>query len=319
MNHATVVITEKPRTFACMAPLLSEHLGTPLYAITTYYLGLYEFRYPRGLSLTDYPITIDPQWKERQVPSPSVWYSQDGSVTEPCPIEAVDLLKNASTIIFACDPDHSGAVAFDVLLQNALGDGHWREPRPAMHMTVINEAGIRSTLKKTGSTSDDWFTRLRNAGQAKKFFDYNFNANALALFGEAMRKAGCPDTQATISKYGLQLLYSLRDQPASDSADLLVRMANWQGTGRYAPTRLGSVVSMTGILDDLKARNLMQSDRNQVSLSETGRRFLTLLHPDCRDPDLPARLHAWMASWPDSKPAMARYLRTFFGKQKRFA
>jgi hypothetical protein len=46
--------------------------------------------------------------------------------------------------------------------------------------------------------------------------------------------------------------------------------------------------------------------------------MLNRLHPDCEDPDLPFRLHAWCEAGAAAKPAIDRYIKTFFGKQKRF-
>ncbi|MCY1418116.1 hypothetical protein D9M71_336650 [compost metagenome] len=62
----------------------------------------------------------------------------------------------------------------------------------------------------------------------------------------------------------------------------------------------------------------MLEENNHISLSPRGTAFLELLHPDCADPDLPARLEAWQRDWPSAKEKMHRYLRTFFGKQVRY-
>jgi len=318
MQNATVVITEKPATAKKLAPVLATNADTPVYAITTYYVGLYEFQYPRGLRMRDYPRVSEPEWKARSLEQPTVWEAR-GEQVVPCNIAPDDLLKNAQTIIFACDPDHSGVIAFDTLLTQALGANQDQASHPALLLTTTSKDGIQNAMEAMGSTRDNWFATARNAGLAKKFFDYNFNANALVLLGAALRKARCPVKEPRISKYGLQLLYSLRDEPAQDTNAILQRMESWKGTGRYAVTRLGSAASMTGIIDDLRASELIEDQPDQIGLTDTGYRFLECLHPDCRDPDLPARLQAWMTAWPDSKPAMARYLRTFFGKQKRFA
>jgi hypothetical protein len=60
-------------------------------------------------------------------------------------------------------------------------------------------------------------------------------------------------------------------------------------------------------------------DRTEVSISPRGESFLGLLHPDCEDPDLPARIDNWMTKGFDaSRPVIDRYTKTYFGKQMRF-
>lgn len=259
MNNATVLITEKPSILGRMAPVLTERWDTPIYAITTYYLGLYEFRYPRGLRISDYPVIKEPMWKPRSITNSPAWRIQEGEVT-PCTTNPETLLQNASTIIFACDPDHSGAAAFNILIEQSLGTLPTETAWPAMHLLATNEAAISQSIEAMGTTSDEWFRTISNAGQAKRFFDFNFNANALALLSPKMRKAGCPDKQSKVSKYGLQMLYSLRDEEASDTSSLIARMENWKGTGRYQAMRLGTSVSMSGIIDNLINSQLVEAD-----------------------------------------------------------
>ena len=65
-----------------------------------------------------------------------------------------------------------------------------------------------------------------------------------------------------------------------------------------------------GLFDSIVGRDLV--------LSAQGQAFLDLLHPGCCDQDLPGRMRQWEQEWPVSRPKIERYLRTFFGKQKRF-
>lgn len=62
----------------------------------------------------------------------------------------------------------------------------------------------------------------------------------------------------------------------------------------------------------------MRSSDGALGLTAQGEAFLSALHPDCEDADLPFRLRQWEASWPVSRPSVERYLRTFFGKAARF-
>jgi hypothetical protein len=105
-------------------------------------------------------------------------------------------------------------------------------------------------------------------------------------------------------------------------------MQKWAGTGRYparagaAGLRFGSAASRLPILDNLLGAGLLArtevDGKHAVQVSARGQELLNRLHPDCEDPDLPFRLHAWCEAGAASKPAIDRYIKTFFGKQKRF-
>ena len=316
MEKHVVFIVEKPANLRALAPHLSAKWPGKAYAITTLYIGLYEFRYPRGLNMADFPFVGEPAWKKRPLESSPVFEVEAGEVRQ-CDLEPTDILRGASSIVFAADPSPAGAVAFHVLLSECLGADMACASWPALRLYANDDHGINKALEAANTTRDEWFESLCNAGIARRFFDFNYNINAMALFGNALRQVGGVSQDYLVSKYSLQLLFALRDHPlVGEDEDVLIRMMQeWQGTGRYTHRGLGSPVSRPAILEGLRSAGLMQG----VRLSAAGHAFLGLLHPDCRDPDLPARMAHWMHGWPSSRPAVERYLRTFFGKQKRFA
>lgn len=323
MKDSIVFVVEKPSVVRALAPALYEFWPTRrLYAVTTMYVGLYEFRYPRGLSFNAFPYIAEPEWKARSFEHEfsASWEIHGGIATKIHPEPGI-LLRDAGTVWCAVDPDASGAIAYHVLLSQCLGEAEANMARPALQIHALDAASIKAALHSPDSTGNDWFVDARNAGMARRFFDFNFNVNGLALFRTALRRTGVADwTMGTVSKYSLQVLYALRGHPASSGGVLLHSLQNWIGTGRYAPTELGSPASRPAILDGLHRAGLVTTDRDgRILLSETGDAFLRQLHPDCCDPDLPARLRQWEASWPASRANVVRYLRTFFGKQKRFA
>jgi hypothetical protein len=125
----------------------------------------------------------------------------------------------------------------------------------------------------------------------------------------------------------------------------------WSGTGRYPERELpqhwrGSLAGLRGAVndkDDVDSATKRRRRRKRMTFSDSMWRFpdgsesdlnfisfdrfgltegaLTLLqglHPDCEDVDLPLRLCEWLET-PDAaaEAAMARYLRTWFGKLLR--
>lgn len=323
MQDLVVFVVEKSSVVRALAPLLSKYWpDKQLYAITTTYIGLYEFRYPRGLSFNDFPYVAEPGWKARQTEDgfSGSWEIRDGTASKSY-LEPSSLLREAETVWCAVDPDASGVIAYHVLLTQCLSEAEATVPRPALRIYALDAESIESALRSCDSTANAWFIEARNAGIARRFFDFNFNINSFSLFGVALRRAGVSESgMVTVSKYGLQLLYGLRGQAAASEGALVHSMQNWRGTGRYAPTALGSPASRDEILFRLQSAGLVVTKRDGgVLLSEKGESFLQQLHPDCCDPDLPTRLRQWEASWPASRPNIVRYLRTFFGKQKRFS
>ncbi|HDR9131985.1 MULTISPECIES: type IA DNA topoisomerase [Burkholderia cepacia complex] len=318
MQDTIVFVVEKPFIVRELAHHLSARWPrSKVYAITTLYVGLYEFRYPRGLGLSAFPYVGDPSWKPRPLETTPVWEIHAGLAAR-IDQEPAELLRAADAIWYAADPDPSGAVAYHVLLTQCLGEAAAVSTRPALRILSLDDASVEAEFDAGATTSDAWFVACRNAGLARRFFDFNFNTNSLALFGAALRSAGVKSEYA-VSKYSLQLLYKLRKRPAYSEGELLCDMEKWIGTGRYAPSPLGSPASRATILEGLQLAGLIAwNSDGRIVLTELGQTFLQRLHPDCLDADLPARIGQWESAWPASRPNVERYLRTFFGKQKRF-
>lgn len=320
-----IIVTEKPSIAARLAPFLAERWpdnDTLLVCSIPY--GNIRFRYPRGMSWRDFPCVSEPRYG---LAAWEYWRPQrlapDGRLTP----EAIDTtaFRNAHEIVFANDPDATGAVSFAILLEH-LDLGAKLATAPALCVMDLSDKGIRRALDGVASFRPAFDGPLA-AGRVKRYFDWNWNVNALAIFGEALRACGI-DTQKAppLSKYGLQLLYFLADAPKEEAmltSRLFDHMEHWHGTGKYAAAgaeRLGSVASFAAILENLSTTGLLtKTPSRPVKLTPTGRTLLSRLHPDCRDQDLPFRLAEWGArGLDDARPAIDRYIRTYFGKQMRF-
>lgn len=300
-----------------VARALAAHIGSDAraYAISINSLGLFDFRYPRGLRMADYPFIGEPAWKLRSEACQIVAFSGGDAIPSNARIE--EILRSAARICYAAGYGTAGPMQFDLMLSHFLGGEATESAWPVLPLTSLHSGGLTRAFASMGSTLDDGFRARREEARAKRYFDYNFNVNALTLFGNAQREAGAAGRQQTVSKYGLQLLYHLKERPGHTASSLLQDMEHWSGTGRYDPCGLGSLLSRPAILNGLQRAGFMSST-GVLSLTPVGATFLSLLHPDCRDPDLPMRIRRWVAEWPASKPKMERYLRTFFGKQTRY-
>jgi hypothetical protein len=321
LQSSVVLILEKPVQARYLAPLAATYWpGQRVLAIYTLYLGLYEFRYPRGLAFSDIPYTRVPEWKERRFENPHPSLVVELSSGEVCKtdLQPAQVIASATTIWYGCDPDVSGANAYQVLLTQCLGAEAAAMERPAMFLTGLDETSIKKALSASTTTEDPLFQDWLKRGEAKRFFDFNYSVNSLVLFGACLRNVGVDTSNYVLSKYSLQLLYFLNSSSDHHEWRLFSLMEQWPGTGRYGPSSLGSAASRAVIIEGLIGARMVERADGLVCISNRGREFLGQLHPDCQDQDLPARLAEWQSNWPSSRSNIERYLRTFFGKQLRF-
>jgi hypothetical protein len=334
-----LIVSEKTSMSRAIAPLAREHWPTDnITFVQAVPYGNFKFSYPRGLRMEDYPRVSEPVHGLR---SWSTWACRPlvldalGKLTEVAMGE--EHFKQADLIVFACDPDHTGAVAFDVLMAVVFGDDRAKDC-PAMWLSSMDGPSIRRALADM-APFHQVAERSLAFGHIKRYFDWNWNVNALAILGDAARRAGVPTDAPPLSKYSLQVLYTLRDKLPLEEGKIAHLMTKWPGTGRYtyAPDQwrpcLGSAASVSQILQNLVEAGLLAElvppgwmgplkeywkPPCRLTVSDRGHALLALLHPDCEDPDLPFRLDAWGNQGDAAKPAIDRYIRTFFGKQIRF-
>lgn len=326
-----VVVVTKPSHTRIILPLIRRmHPGRRIVGVLDGSMSLLGFRYPRGLSMAEYPFVSDPVWRpsdERIERGHRVYEFVDGQrvTLEADPFET---LRDAEAVICAEGDWYGGAANFDMLLRHSGGSALADRPHPVVPWLRHNQVDRPIEEQGIGSTHDADFTRLRDGGLAKRRFDWCFAVNSQALLGAAFRQATGRQPDRTIGKNSLQLLYAMREMEPRRDGPLIGTMVDWAGTGRYARTRhediLGSAMSRVQILEDLVDIGLVERTPGSpgrspmTSISDAGRRFLDLLHPDCRDPDQPFRIREWQLQGTDSHAAIDRYIRTFFGKQKRF-
>lgn len=335
-----LIVSEKPSVTRALAP--SARMYWPTADITFVHAvpyGNFKFVYPRGLRMQDYPHVSEPvhglvswsRWNCR----PFVMDARGDLSAAPM---SVDHFTDADLIVYACDPGHSGAVAFDVLMAVVFRDDRAKDC-PAMRLAALDEQAIRLALVDM-KPFNQVAARSLEYGHTKRYFDWNWNVNALAVLGDAARRAGVPAEAPPLSKYSLQVLYALRDQLPLQEGQIVRLMTEWPGTGRYTyapgqwPPSVGSAASSAQIVQNLVDAGLLAQLLPEgwmgplekyvtppiwLTVSPRGRTLLQLLHPDCEDADLPFRLDAWCDIGASAKPAIDRYIKTFFGKQLRFS
>lgn len=330
-----VIIVESPAKARFLFESFRKHWSDEkLFFVAIASVNIVRASSPRSLPYSSYPRVSDPSFK----PNLYRWNTKSGQgcfamgleaqgdqllpaveMTEAC---VRGILAGAHTIVCTVEWDASGVWAFDYLMKEYCPNKSGLE-HPVF---AYKGSSIACDLEQMGSTFDQAYSELLNAGLVKRYFEYNFNTNSLVIFGSLYRKLSLTAEPAFLSKYMVQVLLFLGQKGQMHFRDLELYMSKWCGTGKYdkhACTHshgMGTPASRQMIISNLVDLGLVLKDENYLlQMSELGRRFVDQLHKDCLDPDLPFRIDAWMCKpFSDSKPLMDSYLRRFFGKQKRF-
>lgn len=282
--------------------------------------------YPRGLKWKDYPYIGTPQVKV------STWLTDTGlswhanllnDSGEFVPYQMTDdVFKSADNIVFACDPDNRGALAFAMLVEHMLGDNILSvRDFPAVVLTSLDEDYLVKAFEER-STFNLLCTDMLSFGRIKRYFEWNWNVNSQSVFREALSRIGVGPDAPPLSKYSLQLLLWLATNTNGkllSVAQVVSNMEYWKGTGKYTGhCSLGSPSSYSGILESLTKSGLIHTRRHYVEPTTLGLKFVATLHKDCIDADLPFRIVQWCRlPFEEAKPKIDSYLKSFFGKQKR--
>jgi hypothetical protein len=314
----TAIIAEKPSLAQLVLPSVDAGEDRVLGYASPFISLNSNFDYPRGLKWTDYPAVRDVRYKAGGV----IARKAGGSDTND---DIVAEIRACRRVILMRDPDPSSTLAFHLALRRVYPDGVPAETvfniAPTSYKPESVEAcaaaGLRDALPIHGLDPETY-----RAAEIKRRFDYNFNLNSFAILGEVMRVVGA--TGPALTKVGIQTLYLARDAGPLKESEMDRRMQDWKGTGRYAKDPwwlgLGSIAARAAVVEGLADAGLLDREGRVRVLSYKGRRLLDLLHPGCEDPDQPFRIEEWSRlSREEAYPKVDRYVRSFFGRQKRFA
>lgn len=312
------------------------------------------FRYPRGMRWSDLPAVSAPVYKRIRFharrsepwsffPAVQGTFGRDWAPLFPesdllwsdaQETELFERFGRAERIVAAMDASSSSVHAFDravmtIAPERAASDA-------VVYPWIADFTHVRLDEAMRGALP--WRTiRDRELAHSvvKRRFTFNYALNAHPILGRALaetiRDTGMPirdPAPVVASRNCLQLLYALRRRAEPMTEGRIVEMMDrWRGTGRYvfpdAYDVFGSPTSRASIVVNLQGTGLIVPvgegrDRGHV-VSAAGLDFLDRLHPDCEDPDQGLRLESWRRMPLDeAEPKVDRYIRTFFGKQKRF-
>ncbi|MBY3157370.1 hypothetical protein HFO56_34150 [Rhizobium laguerreae] len=322
------IVAEKPSIVATYGRVLAEFYPdvdfsevAVFHTKLAWFTGNRRFYFPRGLKWQDFPYVGDPVYRPIHIdatrPVKGIKGLSDRRVISA--EEGLKALHAADLILLIVDPCSRGIH----LAAKFLGDHFDTVPwdRTLYPWTPdLTDNGMRRSL--AGARRPDQFAMpLISIGENMRFFDFNYLVNSFALTGRSvMEEAGLRGPIP--SKYGLQTLYDARETGELGDGYRIERMIRWRGTGKYDHDKydgLGSPTSRGAIVEQLVKGGFLARVGPKTDVTDGGRRYLDLLHPNCLDSDLPFRIVDWSAlPPPEARAKMTRYLRTFFGKQKTF-
>lgn len=326
------LITEKPNTARVVARVAHDLWpNDTLEHVVIWPTGVYTPPLPRGLRWKDYPFIApfeedsfiprsDAGLRSLHTPLVSNW-NNNGLHFEEHWEKFEQHIMQADRLI--CIPNPKPSVYhFEVLCQKLLARSAQRGN--IRLLSSLDRPTLWKTLQHSTDSDKDRAERLIQQGRVRRYFDYQFTLNSLAVFGAWLGQGG-----GWVSKYQLQLLYALRNQEPTTLASWWTRMHQWRGTGKYCQDEysplvsLGSTMSIGTIFEQVIDHGWVhkKGDGNSatLSISHKGITLLDQLHPRCEDSDLPYRLQHWaLMGLEKSRAPIDRYIRTLFGRQKSF-
>lgn len=228
--------------------------------------------------------------------------------------------------------------------------------RPLLLTSGGNPEDIIEAYRRNMDINSPEINELTNYYDSRQTFDFLWNCNSASLFSECLKLSGV-DHPKIMTKYMLMALHILdKYQNSADvgknrisTVEFHAGLLGWLGTGKYRikslnpvlndvsklfynPLRqpaceddqlestyqkgVGSPMTIMPILENLEGLGLVTIKNDLIEVSDKGQSFLSRCHQNTFDPDLPFRLDVWCRAGDYEK--MFTYLRTIFGRQKRF-
>lgn len=317
-----IIYTEKPSMALSLGSYLKKYYpNEKLITICDMYFSNIHFKYPKNMKWKDYPQIHPTQFNIRDL---SHWRCLEVPNKEN--IEGKDLIPynltceeiRSSKVIYGGDTG-TNTYLFYIFMNEINNIDILQQPIEFMNLLALDKNSIEKSYQERFDNFQ-YYKQIVHAGMTKRYFEYNYNINSLAIFGKTLERININPMNANkLSKYVIQLLYFLNENPSMTEGQILESMHNWKGTGKYSTYgMLGSLAARVQMIENLLDLGLIVNNKKYYVVSSLGQEFLSFLHKDCEDSDLPFRLEIWQAQkFEDVKSKVDKYLETYFSKQKR--
>lgn len=329
-----VVVVEHLAVARKLAPILRARWPQEQIAVMPLMNGsLYHHAYPRGLSYQQFPLILPADFKPAALNGWRAHFNRLYTICDDGALfcedqsfeQAGETMLSADHIVYMGDWDYSGVWGMELLKRSLMPSRetvHEVFRLPPEHK--LQEFEI--TLPDPIDSNDSAYQALYQAALVKRHFDYNFHFNGLVIFGKLYRTLSGGTGDDFVGRSGL--LTALRMKQIGElPEDVAGYLEKWVGTGKYTGHAcqffdgMGSHLARFNVKYDLMSLKIItQKDLagGGYVLSPLGDAFVSKIHKDCYDQDLPSRLDAWMTRpFDEVRPLIDQYILTYFGKQKR--
>ncbi len=296
------------------------------------------FSFPRGLPYRDFPMILEQdykpfsfQWLKPFIGLQLIEQANGDATQQWChrgsDEDIAKAVSNADRVYLVLDSNDSADYLAKRLETWILSIGGPEDVLRPRFFSIADNA-LRKGLREASRNG----AAAPASSVIRKHFDFNYLLNANVILQATFQAALGRPMDRVLAKNALQILFYLADGREVDDGKLIEKMTKWRGTGRYGKVECGDSYEGMGrcssradiiqhlIKEGLLDRRVYQGRRiKPLHITVDGLRFLEFLHPDCRDADQVCRIAVWQQlPLDEAKSKIDRYIRTFFGKQKRF-
>lgn len=271
----TVIITSKPSMTRLVAPFLVSPncpwAGDEITFVQTLYLGPFQFDYPRGRAWREHPLVEEPAYRLRADGLIRPLKMVGEALEAMDEAEGWDTLAKADQIIYASDPGYTEVYVAKLMLAH-VGRETAFDQIPAVWFKSLTPSEIKRAVHGSRTLRLGEMERMVDYAATKRHFEFNWNLNANTILGRTMRQSGASKDARIPSKYGLQVLYylrNMRNQVITES-DIFQSMEDGSiGTGRYVEGFFGSPASRSAIIKQLEESDLIGRTKRGTEIRDT--------------------------------------------------
>lgn len=303
-----LMFTSKPLQGKLVLGAIQNHYPhSTITVIHSFYFNNNPLTYPKQEKWSHYPLIKEPEYGLLPSESWQPYFVNSRKVLQLTTINFETITEDFDLLVYAAEQGKE-CHYFNVFI-NKLSLEHME--KEYFLFDSFKEQDIQKSILIPRVERIEAFNYFANQGKVKDYFDYNFNINSQSILSltNAVANPKQPFLATPISKYMLQCLYFVKEQPGGIlEKDLFKAMQD---------RMLGSPASFYKIVENLLIIQFIEIKIAYYYISEQGYQFIHHLLPVFKDYDLPLTLDSWSKeTFSQIKPAIDSYLIKLFKAQK---
>lgn len=306
-----LVITEKPSMVKFLEPTIKEKWAdskvTLLAAPPYYQTPVLPSHIPDGEFYIREPV---------YAPGKGMLKDAASGTFQTVELDTFDL-KQFDEIIFAQDPDHSGVISFKNIIDHQF-DADIYDSLMAVKLIATDEKSIERAFANMGLYKEEFADQI-SYGEVKRYFDWHWTVNSAKFLSPILDLIGTYAKNIVLSKYTVQLLFFINNNPGKSEGQLIGDMSKWPSLSEGS-VELGSAASKAAIIENLLNLGLVnvaeEGNKRLLSVSLAGEKLIGILSEHMDDKFMPSKIEAWGNQGIEkAKPEIDAYLGNMFNDQ----